>query len=35
MVAHGHCICLEIVNGVLRHSATFVHPYCPQHGSIR
>jgi hypothetical protein len=35
LVAHGHCICFEIVGGVLRHSDWFVHPYCPQHGSRR
>lgn len=32
MVAHGRCICLEIVNGALRYSNWFIHPYCPQHG---
>lgn len=34
MVDGGECICMEIVDGVVRPSETFVHPYCPQHGSL-
>lgn len=33
MVEHGHCICFEIVNGVLQYSNWFIHPYCPQHAT--